>query len=478
MTKKIVFALLFPGFIVGACLAFSPYNSLTNKHEENNISTVCTLSMFGGDENALRSCMTAYALQHNWFPSPISGLFSYQTWNGFDGFWQNGAVLETLANFMYYGNNTMYKSVITGSLRDVYSLLESYYPQPSFDDMGWYGLSYARIHEVLGPGNDDPSYGFLYEAKQIYDWIWDNGWDKNISCDGGFWFDQTQKSKQTVENAQMLQLGSKLYRLTKDASIVPRIEKTWKFLESNVIVSNETYLVADGLRNNCSSDQNFGPTYNMGLMIGGLVEAAPVLNKTVQLIPLAHKIATATIHLATKNGVLVEYCAPNCDDDAKMFKGIFLRNLRYLIDYTKKYKDPIGLDNLPLYQQFIQHNCDTAWEKNRCEPTESNCIVIYKDGKSLHNTTVGPVFGIHFAGPFNYSAPMQQTCALDLFVSAILENTKCVGSTCGFDPPIPQPSPLTCADNPCPVDQPCCEYQQEYYTCCESTQKCQSGECL
>ena len=44
--------------------------------------------------------------------------------------------------------------------------------------------------QVLGPGNDDPSYGFLYEAKQIYDWIWDNGWDKNVSCDGGFWFDQ------------------------------------------------------------------------------------------------------------------------------------------------------------------------------------------------------------------------------------------------------------------------------------------------
>lgn len=63
--------------------------------------------MFNGDKNAFRACSTVYALQYNWFPSPIAGLFSYQAWNGFDGFWQNGAVLETLANWMEYGNNTM-----------------------------------------------------------------------------------------------------------------------------------------------------------------------------------------------------------------------------------------------------------------------------------------------------------------------------------------------------------------------------------
>ena len=63
--------------------------------------------MFNDDVAAVRSCMAAFALQHNWYPSPIAGLFSYQTWNGFDGFWQNGAVLETMANFMFYGNNSM-----------------------------------------------------------------------------------------------------------------------------------------------------------------------------------------------------------------------------------------------------------------------------------------------------------------------------------------------------------------------------------
>ena len=36
------------------------------------------------------------------------GLFSYQTWNGMDGFWQNGVVLETMANAMYYLNFTRF----------------------------------------------------------------------------------------------------------------------------------------------------------------------------------------------------------------------------------------------------------------------------------------------------------------------------------------------------------------------------------
>ena len=34
------------------------------------------------------------------------GLFTYQTWNGMDGFWQNGVVLETMANCLHYLNNT------------------------------------------------------------------------------------------------------------------------------------------------------------------------------------------------------------------------------------------------------------------------------------------------------------------------------------------------------------------------------------
>ena len=37
-----------------------------------------------------------------------------------------------------------YKSVVMDSDRDLSQLLLAYGPQPSFDDMAWYGLAYSR----------------------------------------------------------------------------------------------------------------------------------------------------------------------------------------------------------------------------------------------------------------------------------------------------------------------------------------------
>ena len=44
------------------------------KHDDEDGSG-CTKEMFGGDENAYLACITQYALQTNWFPSPIAGLY-------------------------------------------------------------------------------------------------------------------------------------------------------------------------------------------------------------------------------------------------------------------------------------------------------------------------------------------------------------------------------------------------------------------
>jgi hypothetical protein len=73
-----------------------------------------------------------------------------KVWNGFDGFWQNGCFLETLANFHLYANNTRFESVLNASYRELYQLEQGYAPWPSYDDMAWFGISYARIYEVTG----------------------------------------------------------------------------------------------------------------------------------------------------------------------------------------------------------------------------------------------------------------------------------------------------------------------------------------
>jgi predicted alpha-1,6-mannanase (GH76 family) len=89
-------------------------------------------------------------------------------------------------------------------------LLLAYYPQPSFDDMAWYSLAYARVYEANKTNTD-----FFRVSKDIFEWMWTHGWDES-ACGGGVWFDQTQQGKETIENAQMFQLGLKLGRLEKE----------------------------------------------------------------------------------------------------------------------------------------------------------------------------------------------------------------------------------------------------------------------
>ena len=63
---------------------------------------------------------------------------------------------------------------IQSSLRELSDLLLAYAPQPSFDDVAWYGLAYLRVYEM-----DKTASNFFRVAKDIYRWIWVQGWDES-----------------------------------------------------------------------------------------------------------------------------------------------------------------------------------------------------------------------------------------------------------------------------------------------------------
>ena len=386
-----------------------------------------------------------------------------QIWNGYDGFWQNGAVLETFANFVANtnGTHTRYASVIRGGQRDLYSLLEAYGPYPSFDDMAWYGLAYTRIYEVLGDGQ------FLQDAQDIHNWIWTTGWDSSGACGGGMWFDNLFASKQTITNAQMLQLSAKLYRLTNNADYLKKMNQLYDFIMNNKIINATTFLITDGVTANCTPDGVYGPTYNSGVMLGAMTEIYKLTKNTAYL-DLAYNITFGLIvQYSNDEGVLVEYCEPNCDDDALMYKGLFARNVRYLMD---ELDDQVKHDGL-LYWFKLQIVSNTIYNVCDLDPI-TKCNISYKDGPPYFNKS-GPVFSPDWRGPFTYGAPMQQTSVLDLFVSAILPGTQCSGPYCDYDPSYPAPQPLTCGSHPCPQGEDCCEYSPyTSYTCCYSNQHC------
>lgn len=179
----------------------------------------------------------------------------------------------------------------------------------------------------------------------------------------------------------------------------------------------------------------------------------------------------------SNEGILVEWCEPTCNDDAKIFKAIFLRNLRYLVDHARRSGAGRRSDEIAHYRRFLELNSDAVWRGDRCEG--ERCQVEYRDGGSLRGATVGSVFGQDFRGPYNFSAPMQQTSALDLFIAGLDPGLRCVdGPMCAYDPVQPGPHELTCRDHPCPSGQDCCAFDSSYYTCCMTSQRCVDGECV
>lgn len=375
-----------------------------------------------------------------------------------------------MANFIEFAKHQRYMSVVKGSHRDLYSLMEAYGPYPSFDDMGWYGLSYARIYELFGFQD------FLQTAQDIFDWCWKTGWDSSNKCEGGMWFDNNVNAKVAITNVQMFHVAAKLYRLTNNTEYRNKSEMIENFLFANNFINSSTYLMSDGIDlDTCNPSNTVGFTYETGVLIGALSEMYR-LTKNESYLGLAENLASAVIdYNSNTTGVFTEKnCDPDCDDDAKMFKGIFVRNLRYFMD---------TVNNATLrkkYQNWMEFQIQANLKQNMCnEVPISKCYIVFKDGPPSFQVT-GPVFSSNWNGPFDYGAPMQQTSVLDLFVASILPGTKCSGVFCNYDPRIPPPKPMTCSSRPCPPGEDCCAYKHKAsYTCCDKSQKCnKQGICV
>ena len=174
----------------------------------------------------------------------------------------------------------------------------------------------------------------------------------------------------------------------------------------------------------------------------------------------------------TVKGVLMDPCDRDysCNLDANIFKGIFARNLRYLMDVTHN-KTQLGI-----YKRFLKTNILSLKQNASCQPGQATkCHIVYLDGPPSYPAT-GPVYDSVWRGPFNQSRPIQQTSALDLLLAGVEAGVRCRGRGCQYDPHHPRPHPLTCHDEPCPQGQQCCQYQSEF-TCCAPGQTCLHGSC-
>ncbi|KAK4466875.1 hypothetical protein QBC42DRAFT_41966 [Cladorrhinum samala] len=222
-----------------------------------------------------------------------------------------------------------------------------------YDDEGWWALALIRSWDVTR------EQAYLNMAERIFQDM-HNGTD-NV-CGGGIWWSKDRDYKNAIANELYLSVAASLANRVenKKGDYLEIAENTWAWFKKSGMI-NQDNLINDGLRieSDGSCVNNGLPTwsYNQGVVLGGLVEMHRATgNKT--FLDEALKIAEAAIKkLQDEDGIIreVDRCEPDCGKDGPQFKGIFVRNLKYLYAWVER----------DVLKEAVRKNADSIWSKNR-----------------------------------------------------------------------------------------------------------------
>ncbi len=226
--------------------------------------------------------------------------------------------------------------------------IEGHFISRAIDDAAWWGLAWVAAYDLTG----DRAY--LDEAVIIANYVhgyWDTG-----SCNGGVWWNRERTYKNAVTNGLYIRLAALLHnRIAGDQTWLTRARTSWNWFAASGMI-NSSGLVNDGITLACGNNGQPVWTYNQGLAIGAAVELWRATGDAA-LLTTARTLANAGTTGLVRDGVLSERCdADNatCDDNAKQFKGIFIRYLEELN----------GLSS-GAYDAFLRRQADTIWVADR-----------------------------------------------------------------------------------------------------------------
>ncbi|KAI3540619.1 glycosyl hydrolase [Colletotrichum abscissum] len=216
-----------------------------------------------------------------------------------------------------------------------------------YDDEGWWALGLIRAYDVTQ--NQD----YLDMAVRIFADMKTGG---NTNCNGGIYWSKDRKYVNAIANELYLSVAASLAnRISGDkASYLKIATDQWTWFKATGMI-NAQGTINDGLDGNCKNNGANVWSYNQGVVLGGLVELSKA-NGDKSVLTDATNIAKAAIkQLADDNGILHDTCEPNCGSDGNQFKGIFVRNLRYLQEAAPNND----------FKTFITKNADSNWNANR-----------------------------------------------------------------------------------------------------------------
>jgi predicted alpha-1,6-mannanase (GH76 family) len=220
------------------------------------------------------------------------------------------------------------------------------------DDTEWWALAWMDAYHI---GRDQCAVGdpknsqYLQMAIELFDQV-DRTWDSTI-CSGGIpWQVGDNTYKNTISNELHLKLAAGLYVYTRDARFLSSAVRQWTWMQPRLRRDNRSAIMDDfgacGPGAVIKNISNATFTYNQGVILGGLVNLALATGDTTYL-QTAETYANDGIRAFTRGCVVPNICIfhedceltnscsrnqhPTQGDDADLFKGIFLRNLRELL---------------------------------------------------------------------------------------------------------------------------------------------------
>lgn len=290
--------------------------------------------------------MDSYDPDKAWFPS---------SW------WNSAVALQTIGDYMQRTGDRRYlvqldntfekdKGVFPAGVLSGDPLLGNFTSR-AIDDSEWWGLTWLQAYDLTR----NPKY--LDMAVTIANYV--NGYWDTGSCGGGVWWDAERTYKNAITNGLWIRLTAALHnRIPGDSIWLARSRTAWAWFQGSGMI-NANGLVNDGLTNACTNNGQNVWTYNQGLAIGGGLELWRA-TRDPHVLADVRRLADAAIgpNALVTNGALTESCDASdqtCDDNAKQFKGIFMRYWTDLVDTTHDGR----------YAAFLEQQADGLWKKDR-----------------------------------------------------------------------------------------------------------------
>lgn len=290
--------------------------------------------------------MASYDPNKAWFPS---------SW------WNSAVALQTIGDYMQRTGDRRYlaqldntfekdKGVFPGGVLSGDPLLGNFTSR-AIDDSEWWGLAWVQAYDLTR----NPKY--LDMAVTIANYV-DGYWDTS-TCGGGVWWNAERTYKNAVTNGLWIRLTAELHnRIPGDTVWLSRARTAWAWFQGSGMI-NANGLVNDGLTDACTNNGQNVWSYNQGLAIGAGLELWRA-TKDSSILASVQRLADAAIgpNALVTNGVLTETCdvtTQTCDDNAKQFKGIFMRYWTDLVDTTHD----------PRYVAFLAQQAESIWNNDR-----------------------------------------------------------------------------------------------------------------